>query len=101
MTTNDQGALCEITPVKLLAGSFGGKRITADEHSDDIVIEVYSTEISERLKRAQKVTSGEHAKALQVKSGLDATDAFIIHPKPIWSSWWRYSELEPLFQPVF
>lgn len=100
LTTNEQGAPCEIEPVQFLAGSFGGRSIAVDEHSDDIVIEVYSAEISERLKHLQEVTSVEYSKDLQVKSGLDTTDAFIIQPKPFWSSWWRYSKQNLLCRPI-
>lgn len=111
LTHNAQGDLCEVSPVRFLAGGFNGRTIGVEHGAEDIVIQVYSEEISERLMQAREVNSVDFPAARVhssqagwvVTAGLETMEAFILHPQPIWASWWRYQETQlpcrPIHQP--
>jgi len=94
-TLNADGELCQ-AEVSLVAGSFTGESLGFGTAAE-VVIDVYSPEVSQRLLRTEEVVSEDYSIAYRadtradmvVLSGLDESAGFILQPQPRWRSWWR------------
>ncbi|MCB1756914.1 MAG: hypothetical protein KDJ38_15435 [Gammaproteobacteria bacterium] len=95
ITRNDNGELCQIARVPLLAGGFNGDAIGVYS-GDTVKMAIYNEQISKRLREGRKVVSGDYTFSLgetaedvdiRVLSGLNGAEGFILHPKRRWFSW--------------
>lgn len=99
LTRNEQGELCQISPVRFLAGSLSGQSISVQESANSVELAVYSSALSERLKQGKKsvsaefdVTTAQQSRLgdIKVLKGLKRVDGFILHPRKAWSSWFGF-----------
>lgn len=102
LTTNEQGELCRVEPVILVAGGFNGERIGFGQ-GDPITLTIYNPTVSTRLKQGKKTVSTDYNVSVDptahqdiyIEQGLTLTEGFVLHPRKAWSSWFGFQPSQP------
>ena len=102
VTRNKEGELCEIAPVPLIAGGFSGRGI--ERYTEETIrIAIYDPQISMRLMEGKKIVSGHYTRNpsqtendvdIEVLTGLDRAEGFVLHPRRRWLSWFNSDSRE-------
>lgn len=98
LTRDEHGALCVAGPVKFIAGGFTGHTVGV-QTGPEISIDVYSETVSTQLLAQKEIVSDDYHITLEptpdadlvLSEGLSLEEGFILHPRPLWSSWLRFS----------
>ncbi|WP_067094641.1 hypothetical protein [Marinomonas atlantica] len=102
LTTNEQGELCHVEPVILVAGGFNSERIGFGQ-GDPITLTIYNPTVSTRLKQGKKTVSADYNVSVNpaahqdiyIEQGLTLTEGFVLHPRKAWSSWFGFQATQP------
>lgn len=102
LTTNEQGELCRVEPVILVAGGFNGEHIRFGQ-GDPITLTIYNPTVSTRLKQGKKTVSADYNVSVNstahqdiyIEQGLTLAEGFVLHPRKAWSSWFGFQPSQP------
>lgn len=99
LTHDEQGHLCQVSPVPLIAGGFNSQAIGFGA-GQPIELVIYNPALSQRLQNGSKVISADYDVSItemaahgdiEIRSGLTLEEGFILHPRKAWSSWFGFA----------
>ncbi|WP_375054862.1 hypothetical protein [Zobellella sp. DQSA1] len=97
ISRNDEGELCMVKPLHIVAGHVEQGRIRIHE-SGPLTLRIYSDRVSASLKKGEQVTSenlrvtdkeGDSSSDVVIEIGMNRQMHFILNPRRKWTSWLR------------